>query len=100
MVKPRDILHRCAGFQWDKGNAVKNVEKHDVAQTECEQIFFNQPLIVKRDSEHSGLESRYYALGRTDTGRHLFIVFAVRQKLIRVISARDMTRLECERYKQ
>ncbi len=100
MVKPRDMLHQCVGFQWDAGNAIKNEERHDVAQTECEQVFFNQPLIVKRDSEHSGLESRYFALGQTDAGRCLFVAFAVRQRLIRVISARNMTRAENERYRQ
>ncbi len=98
MIKPRDMLNECSGFQWDEGNDTKNWDRHDVTCGECEQVFFNRPLIVKRDSEHSISEARYYALGRTDAERLLFVVFAVRGDLIRVISARDMTILEQKRY--
>jgi uncharacterized DUF497 family protein len=47
---------------------------------------------------HSKTEKRFYALGRTDSKRTLFIVFTVRNSLIRVISARDMNRKEREGY--
>jgi uncharacterized DUF497 family protein len=98
MIKPRNRLQACTGFQWDEGNATKNWDKHDVSQPECEQLFFNQPLIVRRDSRHSELEARYYALGRTDADRLLFVCFAVRGDLIRIISARDMSPSEARRY--
>lgn len=81
------------GFDWDEGNLFKNWEKHRVAASECEQIFFNRPLVTD-DEGHSTREPRFYALGATDAGRYLFIVFTVRRKLIRVISARDMNRME------
>lgn len=90
---------RCAGFEWDKGNARKNWLKHRVTPSECEQIFFNQPLVVAPDEDHSQMEARFYALGRTDLGRLLFVVFAVRRNLIRAISARDMNRREREAYR-
>ncbi|NOQ22904.1 MAG: BrnT family toxin [Candidatus Aegiribacteria sp.] len=98
MVKPRDRVKDCTGFEWDEGNATKNWEKHDVSQSECEQVFFNKPLIIRRDSAHSETESRYYVLGQTDSGRLLFVVLTIREKLIRVISARDMTKREERRY--
>lgn len=98
MVKPKDRLRSCIGFQWDDGNAIKNWEKHEVSQVECEQVFFNQPLIIKRDKEHSAREARYYVLGRTNVDRLLFVVCTVRRDLIRVISARDMTPYEIKRY--
>ena len=50
------------------------------------------PLIIASDIKHSHPEQRYYALGRTDTDRRLFIAFSIRDDLIRVISARDMTK--------
>ena len=84
----------------DEGNATKNWEKHDVSQVECEQIFFNNPLVVKHDKKHSLTETRYYALGRTDEERYLFIVFTIREDKIRMISARDMNRSERMRYQQ
>ena len=46
------------------------------------------------DPKHSPDESRSYALGQTNAGRPLFVVFTVRGTLIRVISARVMHRNE------
>lgn len=91
-------MANCTGFEWDDGNLTKNRDKHDVATGECEQIFFNKPLLVKRDREHSELENRYYVLGRTNMDRLLFAVFTVRNQKIRIISARDMTVTEMGRY--
>ncbi|MGO8818094.1 MAG: BrnT family toxin [Terriglobia bacterium] len=48
----------------------------------------------RHDSKHSQREARHYALGRTDENRLLFVAFTVRRTLIRVISAREMTRRE------
>ena len=92
-------LEECTGFEWDDGNQGKNWEKHEVTDAECEEIFFNDPLIAGADPAHSKRERRYYALGRTDTGRALFVAFAIRKQLIRVISARDMTRAELRKYR-
>jgi len=91
-------LFDCTGFQWDDGNAEKNWLRHRVSRTESEQIFFNQPLLIVDDVGHSEREDRYYALGRTDGDRPLFVVFTIRETLIRVISARDMTRRERKVY--
>jgi uncharacterized protein len=98
MVKPKKILEECTGFDWDQGNSTKNWDQHDVSNAECEQIFFNRPLIIKRDKEHSRLENRYYVLGRTNVNRFLFTVFTVRNDKIRIISARDMTDVEIGGY--
>jgi uncharacterized DUF497 family protein len=93
-------ISECVGFQWNKGNSQKNWDKHQVTGSECEQVFFNQPLLVKDDISHSKTESRYYALGRTDANRQLFLVFTVRENLVRVISARDMSQRERKVYEK
>ena len=93
-----EILYKCIGFQWDKGNSEKNCEKHKVTQNECEQVFFNIPLIITDDFEHSVKEKRWYLLSQTDSDRFLFIVFTIRKNLIRVISARDMNKKEKDVY--
>ena len=85
-------LREWEGFDWDSGNSDKNWKKHRVSDSECEELFFNEPFVVRRDPGHSQREVRYYALGQTDRGRCLFVVFSVRGRLVRVISARDMTR--------
>ena len=93
---------RIVGFQWDLGNARKSGDKHGVQQVEAEQVFFNQPLLVVQDVEHSGSEPRLHALVVTDAGRRLHVTFTLRDldTRIRIISARDMSRSERGRYEQ
>lgn len=91
-------LDNIEGFQWDEGNIEKNQLKHNVLNSECEQVFFNEPLIIADDLKHSQKEKRWYVLSRTDLNRKLFIVFTIRNKLIRIISARDMTKKERKIY--
>lgn len=89
-----EIFPNVSGFQWDAGNSEKNWRGHGVRQTEAEQIFFNRPVVVARDAKHSADEERYFSLGRTDAGRALVVVFTLRGPLLRVISARPMSRQE------
>jgi uncharacterized protein len=89
-----EILLGCTEFQWDQGNDQKNFIKHGVTQTECEEVFFNSPLLVADDEGHSQSEARHYVLGQTDASRLLFVVFTVRGAALRVISARDMSSKE------
>src|SRR5688572_30610011 len=94
------IINEFHGFDWDSGNQDKNWKKHVVSPLECEQTFFNEPLLLYEDTKHSQTEKRMYLLGQTDAYRKLFIVFTVRNQLIRVISARDMNRKEREIYEK
>ena len=92
-------LDNIAGFEWDAGNIDKNWVKHGVSNAECEEMFFNTPLLIRPDSSHSREEVRNTAFGRTDAERPLFVVFLIRNNYIRVISARDMTDKELEVYR-
>jgi len=62
-------IKECVGFQWDKGNSEKNWLSHQVSKSECEQLFFNQPLLLGHDEKHSEVENRFHALGTTDDSR-------------------------------
>jgi uncharacterized DUF497 family protein len=93
-------LTRCEGFEWDAGNAPKIWERHQVSPGEAEQVFFNLPLVAAADTRHSGAEPRFLALGQTDGGRRLLVVFTFRGRLVRVISARDMSRRERKEYER
>ena len=90
-----------AGFDWDQGNARKN-DKHGVSMAEAEQVFFNQPLLLLADLKHSQNESRFYALGKSGSGRVLQVTCTLRGRgsLIRVISVRDRHRKERTIYEQ
>jgi uncharacterized protein len=87
------------GFDWSGGNADKNWERHGVSPSESEQVFFNRPLFVSDDIDHSEHEKRFYVLGQTDEGRELFVAFTMRAKRVRVISVRDMHQKERRIYR-
>ncbi len=89
-----EILSSLEGFEWDSGNQDKSRLKHNVSNGECEEIFFNQPLIIPDDAKHSSKEQRFAVYGMTDAGRRLMVFFTVREAMFRVISARDMHRKE------
>lgn len=91
---------KITGFDWDQGNIEKNWIKHKIKAEECEQIFFNKPLIIFPDTRHSENENRFYALGRTIEKKLLFIVFTNRKDKIRIISARKMNNKEKNIYEQ
>ena len=94
------ILESCKGFQWDKGNSLKNWLKHGVSQGEAEEVFFNEPLLFFEDESHSESEHRILAFGSTHAGRSLVVVFTIRENLMRVISARNMNKKERDGYEK
>lgn len=96
----KELLQQCTGFEWDAGNSKKNWISHQVSRSECEQVYFNEPLVVSEDDKHSQQEQRWYLQGKTDTERLLFIAFTIRGKLIRIISARDMHKNERKIYNE
>src|SRR5208282_3914390 len=85
-----------AGFEWDKGNRDK-CQKHGVPLAAIESLF-RRPLVVFPDPAHSRIEERFKAIGWTDDGRGVLIVFTLRKKgddtFIRPVSARYMHRKE------
>ena len=95
-----EFFPQVTGFEWDEGNSEKNWRRHRVTQSEAEQVFLNRPLLVGGSRKPSGTEVRYFALGRTDLGRRLAVVFTFRGPLLRVISARPMSRSERRSYGQ
>jgi len=97
MIKLTEII----AFEWDQGNKDKNFYTHNVTQSESEQVFFNRPVLLHFDKKHSSYKETIYALlGKTNENRKLFIAFTVRNNLVRIISARDMTVKEKKRYEE
>ncbi len=91
------MQNRLKGFDWDSGNRGK-CAKHGVSIDEIEAIFQSPSVMVK--PAHSATEPRFKAIGKTAAGRHLFLVFAIREDKIRPISARYMHRKEIQRYEE
>lgn len=84
---------------WKKQFIEKLEQKHQVLKDEVEEVFGNNPrfnFIAKGDVTGQNL---YRALGRTDAGRYLTVLFIQKRAgLALVVSARDMTRRERRRY--
>ncbi|MFH1841110.1 MAG: BrnT family toxin [Candidatus Shapirobacteria bacterium] len=87
-------------FDWDKGNKDKNWHKHRVNFSESEEVFFNKPIAFFPDRGHSVKEKRFLAYGKTNKERKLTVVFTIRSREIRVISARDQNRKEGNVYEK
>ena len=95
------ILPAPIAFHWDQGNLHKNLKKHKVTVQEAEEMFAGEPLTVAEDHRHSTVqEKRFQALGKTKSNRQLFAAFAIRDKKIRIISVRDMSRKEKDAYER
>ena len=97
------MLSEIAGFDWDDGNREK-CQKHGVPNTEIESLFRNGQLMIQPDPANSKVETRFRAIGRTETCRAVFMVFTLRgrerNRLIRPISARYMHRKEIDAYEK
>ena len=91
---------KIEGFDWDAGNRVK-CQIHGVSIGEIEALLLSAPGFAP-DVRHSMLEDRLVAIGRTQTGRALFVGFTVRFRsglfLLRPITARYMHAKEARRY--
>lgn len=90
------------GFDWDRGNRGK-CQKHGLSVAIIESLF-TRPIAVLPDAAHSQKERRFKAIGRTEEGRYVFVVFTLRHKangtLIRPISARYMHQREVRAYEK
>ena len=96
-----DVIPEPIAFEWDKGNVNKNLKKHSVTNEEAEEVFSDNSILVAEDAKHSTeYEKRYQALGKTQMGRRLFVSFSIRNKKIRVISARPQSRKERRAYEK
>ena len=91
-------LESLIGFDWDDGNIYKNEDKHSINYKIIEEIFFNEPLLVLEDFGHSDEECRCIAFGVDNKKRKIMVVFTTRDHLIRVISAREMSKKEKKFY--
>ena len=89
---------QIVGFEWDSGNALKNVDKHGISCEETESIFAQLEILILNDERHSQAEDRWHAFGRSNQDRLLSVTFTVRENLLRVISARPMNKRERKHY--
>lgn len=87
-------------FEWDSGNLDKSRRKHGVTPEESESVFFDSNAIILPDARHSKQEDRLVIFGTSDRKRNLLVVFTIRNRKMRIISARRMHRKEADKYEK
>ena len=87
-------------FDWDQGNTVKNLVKHNVSCQESEEVFFDENQLILDDNSHSSIEKRKLIIGKTNDNVLLSVVFTIRSNKIRVISARRASKKEGNLYEK
>ncbi len=89
-------VHIVVRFVWDDDKNRENIKKHGISFEEAKTIFFNTPLEIFYDPDHSQSEDRYIAVGMSEKGRMLLVVHCENPSgtEIRIISARKATKKE------
>ncbi len=88
------LLPEIVEFEWDESNQLKNWLNHEVTSIEAEEVFFDKNKKLYPDPIHSKKEVRKILIGKSKSGRLLFLVFTIRHNKIRVISVRDLNKRE------
>jgi uncharacterized protein len=85
-------------FEWDNNKSESNRLKHGITFDEAVTVFDDPDLMFTQDSLHSQYEEREWAIGASENGLIVVVVFTMRDKQIRIISARIATKRECQSY--
>ena len=87
-------------FEWDENKAALNFSKHGISFEEARTVF-DDPLYVDfYDPDYSDEEDRYIIVGESQPGHLLIVSSPERGDIIRLISARKVTRMEREVYEE
>ena len=87
-------------FEWDKRKELANIRKHGVSFHEASTVFLDPLSMTFYDPDHAEDEDRYITLGMTKNGRLLFVSHADRGDRVRIISAREASKLERNGYEE
>ena len=88
-------------FIWLPNIVEKLIVKHNITQDEVEEVFFNRPQFRFVEKGHTKDEDVYSALGQTDSGRYVIVIFIYKHKnLALILSARDLDKKERKRYEK
>ena len=81
-------------FEWDPQKSKLNLSKHKVSFEEASTVF-NDPLSrTFNDPDPSIDEQRFIIIGHSDKNRLLFVCHTDDEKIVRLISARNVTQAE------
>jgi uncharacterized DUF497 family protein len=82
-------------FQWDAAKNAANIRKHGIDFEDAKRIFY-EPIMVLESSRNE--EKRWVAIGKLDA-LFVAVIFTMRDKQVRIISARRARRHEERAYR-
>jgi uncharacterized DUF497 family protein len=85
------VLNGLGGFEWDVHN-IGHIARHGVTPMEVEEVTGWPHAIVPAAARRS--EKRWKLFGRTTAGRYVVVVFTIRHKRIRTVTAYPMNQTE------
>lgn len=66
---------------------MENIAKHGVSFDLAKEIFIDPKVIHLEDPNHSSIEDRHYAVGKSKHGSVITVRYTVRGKVIRIFGA-------------
>jgi hypothetical protein len=88
------------GFEWDDEKSKSNRAKHRVSFEEAVTVFGDPLAVTFFDPDHSEFEDRFITFGYTANNRLIVVAHADRDEVVRLISARPVTRRERKQYEK
>jgi len=89
------VLNRVGGFDWDVDN-VGHIARHGVHPAEVEEAIARPYVIVP--AQTVAREKRWKLFGTSAAGRYLVVVFTIRRRHFRAITAYTMNQRERKLY--
>jgi uncharacterized DUF497 family protein len=90
---------RIEGVIWFRNVVDKLASKHQVETDEVEEVLAGKPKFRFMEKGEREGEDVYLALGQTESGRYLSVLFIYKKsKEALILSARDMARKERKQY--
>lgn len=94
-------------FEWDSHKAESNLRKHGVSFEVAQRVFADPNVLMTQDRIEDG-EMRWQTVGKVDGSLLLLVAhtfweedeFGEEIEVIRIISARSVTRKERQRYER
>jgi hypothetical protein len=87
-------------FEWDPRKDATNRRKHGIGFREATTVFGDALAMTFPDEDHSLSERRFLTIGSSISGRVLLVAHSENQEIIRIISARPVTRRERKVYEE
>lgn len=87
-------------FEWDDDKALSNYRKHGVSFNEACTVFDDAFVVFLEDDRENYAEQRFQAIGISQNGQFLTVVWTQRNERVRIISAFKATKALRRLYEQ